>query len=153
MNGLRLVWRILAFMILGVVLSAGFTPNEGEKMLGDYVYKAITTDRTANMELGLFTNVAPTETITHATLTQPTGTGYAVKVITDATWTVTNDLSTYPLQTFTGGAGGWTGSVQGYFLNTNGVAKRILHIEVDAAGPFTIAENDTYDITLSNTIA
>lgn len=153
MNGLKLVWKILAFMIVGVMLQAGFTPDEGENLLGNYVYKAITTDRTADMQLGLFTNVAPGETITEATITEPTGTGYALKVLTDATWTVTADTTTYPQQTFTGGAGGWTGSIQGYFINTNGAVKRLLHIEVDGNGPYTINENDTYDIDLSNVIA
>ena len=153
MNGLKLVWRILAFMILGVVLFAGFTPDEGEKLLGDYVYKAITTDRTANMQLGLFTNASPGETLVLASVTEPTGTGYAKKTLTDATWNVSADTTTYPQQTFTGGAGGWTGSIQGYFINTNGATQRLLHIEVDGNGPYTINENDTYDIDLSNVIA
>ena len=51
------------------------------------------------------------------------------------------------------GAGGWTGSIQGYFIATKaaGGTKRIVHIEVDANGPYTIAENDTYKVTPGDT--
>lgn len=126
---------------------AGFTPNEGETLRGQIVHQRTHVDRAATLELGLFTNVAPGETITEATITEPTGTGYARIVLTDASWSVVGDLASYAQQTFTGGAGGWTGSIQGYFIASVGTTQRILFIEVDASGPYTIAENDTYKIT------
>src|SRR3990167_6449640 len=123
---------------------AGFVPNEGEVVIADVVCKRDLTDRIADLELGLFTNVAPDETINQAGLTEPTGTGYARITLTDASWTGAADARAYAQQTFTGGAGGWTGSVQGYFICTKGATKRLLFIEVDASGPYTINENDTY---------
>jgi hypothetical protein len=134
---------------------AGFTPNEGEALVADIIYKRALGDRDADLELGLFTNVAPGETITEATLTEPTGTGYARKDLTDASWTGSADTRAYAEQTFTGGAGGWTGDIGGYFIATKaaGGTPRVLHVEIDPGGPYTIAENDTYDITPNNTVA
>lgn len=132
---------------------AGFLPNEGETLVANLVFKNADVDRGTTTELLLFTNVTPTETITAATLTEPTGTGYARKTLVDATWSVAGDTASYALQTFTGGAGGWSGSIQGYAVVTTGTTPRILSIEVDASGPYTIAENDTYDITPSIAIA
>ena len=134
---------------------AGFTPDEGETLAGQVVFQRTHVDRDATLELGLFTNVAPGETITEATITQPTGTGYARINLTDASWSVVAGVASYAQQTFTGGVGGWTGSIQGYFIATKaaGGTKRLICIEVDAAGPYTINENDTYKITPNITIA
>lgn len=134
---------------------AGFVPNEGEALIADMVFKRVLTDRDADLELGLFTNVAPGETIDEASLTEPTGTGYARITLTDGSWTGAADARAYAQQTFTGGAGGWTGSIQGYFIATKaaGGTQRILCIEVDGAGPYTIGEGDTYKITPNVTVA
>lgn len=134
---------------------AGFTPDEGETLIANIIYKRILTDRDANLEIGLFTNSAPGETITHATITEPTGTGYARQDLTDASWTVSGDTATYATITFTAGAGGWTGDVVGYFIATkaSGGSQRLLHVEIDANGPYTMAENDTYQINLSNVVS
>lgn len=134
---------------------AGFTPNEGETLIANVIHKRTHADRDATLELGLFTNTGADETLTHAAVTEPTGTGYARITLTDASWSVTNDVASYAQQTFTGGAGGWTGSIKGYFINTvsSGGTKRLLYVEIDAAGPYTINENDTYKITPSITIS
>jgi len=132
---------------------AGFTPDEGENFLGNFIYKNVSTDRGTNLQLGLFTNSSVNETTTLSAITEPTGGSYARKTLTDASWTVTNDTSTYAAQTFTAGSGGYTGSVRGYFTATTGTTPKLLHIEVDAAGPYTLAENDTYTINLSNVVA
>jgi len=126
---------------------AGFVPNEGEVLIADLVCKRDLTNRIADLELGLFTNTSPDETIEHSALTEPSGTGYARLSLTDASWTGAADSRAYAQQTFTGGAGGWSGSVQGYFICTKGAAKKILFIEVDGNGPYTINANDTYKIT------
>jgi len=131
---------------------AGFTPDEGETVIAQVIHQRTHIDRAAGLVLGLFTNVAPDETITEATITEPTGTGYARIALNDASWSVVGPTASYALQTFTGGAGGWTGSVQGYFIATNGTTPRLLYVEVDAAGPYTISENDTYTITPNITI-
>lgn len=134
---------------------AGFVPDEGEALIADMVCKRTLTDRDADLELGLFTNVTPGETITEATITEPTGTGYARIDLTDANWTGSADTRAYAEQTFTGGAGGWTGSVQGYFIATkaSGGTQRLLFIEVDSSGPYTIGAGDTYKITPNVTVA
>ena len=134
---------------------AGFTPDEGEALIAQVIHQRIHADRDADLELGLFTNVAPGETLTHAAVTEPTGTGYARITLADASWSVVGDTASYAQQTFTGGAGGWTGAVQGYFIATKsaGGTKRLLYVEVDGNGPYTINENDTYKITPNIAIA
>jgi hypothetical protein len=132
---------------------AGFTPNEGETLIANLIFANADVDRGTNLELLLFTDTSPGETITAATLTEPTGTGYARIALTDGSWTVTGDTASYALQTFTTGTGGWTGSVQGYAIVTTGTTPRILTIEVDPNGPYTFNENDTYDVTPNVTIA
>lgn len=134
---------------------AGFTPNEGENLIANILYKRILADRDANLEIGLFTNAAADETLTHATVTEPTGTGYARQDLTDASWTVYNDTATYPQVVFTAGSGGWTGSVYGYFIATKSGSgtKRLLHVEIDPNGPYAMAENDTYQINLQNVVS
>ena len=134
---------------------AGFTPNEGETLIAQVIHQRIHDDRDATLELGLFTNAAADEDLTEATVTEPTGTGYARIVLTDATWDVTDDVASYAQQTFTGGAGGWTGSIYGYFVASvsSGGTQRLLYMEIDGNGPYTINENDTYKITPQITIS
>jgi len=132
---------------------AGLLPNEGETLVANLLFKNADVDRGTDLELLLFTNTTAPETITEATLTEPTGTGYARITLTDGSWTVTNDTASYALQTFTAGAGGWTGSIYGYAIVTTGTTPRIVAIEVDTNGPYTMSENDTYDITPNITVA
>jgi hypothetical protein len=133
----------------------GFTPNEGETLVANLVHKRVLTDRDANLELGLFTNAAADETLTEATVTEPTGTGYARIDLTDASWTVSGDNASYAEQTFTSGAGGWTGDVYGYFIATKsaGGTQRLLHVEIDSNGPYTMVEGSTYKVTPSVDVA
>ncbi len=130
----------------------GFLPDEGEALIAGQVIQNVVTDRGTNLQLGLFTNVAPGETITAAALTEPTGTGYARITLVDGSWTGAADARSYAEQTFTAGAGGWTGAVQGYFIVTTGTTPRIIAIEVDGNGPFTFNENDDYRVTPTITV-
>jgi hypothetical protein len=134
---------------------AGFVPTEGLALIANMVCKHVLTDRDADLELGLFTNSDADGTLTEATVTEPTGTGYARKDLTDASWTGAAEARAYAKQTFTGGAGGWSGSVYGYFIATkaSGGTPRLLFVEIDPAGPYTINENDTYDVTPNVTVA
>jgi hypothetical protein len=134
---------------------AGLMPNEGKTLAVNILCKRVLTDRDADLELGLFTNSSVGETTTLSAITEPTGTGYARKTLTDASWTILADTASYAKQTFTGGAGGWTGSVYGYFIATKaaGGTPRLLALEVDPSGPYTINENDTYDVTPTVTAA
>lgn len=130
----------------------GFVPNEGETIFLQVVFQRLHADRDADLELGLFTNVGLDETITLAAITEPTGTGYARFDLTDASWSIVGDIAQYAQQTFIGGAGGWTGAVQGYFVATKsaGGSQRLLAIEVDANGPYTIIEDAKYRVTPFN---
>lgn len=136
---------------------AGFVPNEGETLRGKLIWKRDQTDRDADLELGLFTNVSPGETITHAALTEPTGGGYARKTLTDASWSdadASGDRKfSYAQQTFQAAGGAMSGSIQGYFIATKaaGGTKRILAIEVDPNGPYSLAENAEYKVALGIT--
>lgn len=134
---------------------AGIVPNEGETLIAQLIHLGSHADRDADLELGLFTNASIDETITEATITEPTGTGYARKTLTDASWTVTGDTASYALQQFVGGAGGWTGSIQGYFIasKSSGGTQRCLYIEDDPNGPYTLAEGQTYDVTPNVTVS
>jgi len=127
---------------------AGILPNEGETFIANMVVKNVATDRGTNLQLVLFTNSSIGETITAATLTQPTNAGaYAAKTLIDGSWTVTNDTASYAKQTFTATGGNYSNPVYGYAILTTGTTPRILAIEADPNGPYTILENDTYDIT------
>ena len=134
---------------------AGFTPNEGEELIAQIIHQRIHADRDATLEMLLFDDVAPGETITEATISEVSGTGYARKTLTDASWVVTNDVASYAQQTFTAGAGGWTGDVAGYAIASvsGGGTQRLLYVEIDGSGPYTMAENDTYKVTPNITIS
>ena len=128
---------------------AGFLPDEGETLLLELAAQRILTDRDADLELGLFTNSAATETITEATITEPTGGGYARKALTDGNWSASGDESTYAQQTFTATGSAFTGSIYGYFIATKaaGGTQRLLQVEIDSNGPYTIPENGNYVMT------
>lgn len=129
---------------------AGFIPTEGLQLRANVVWKRVLTDRDATLELGLFTNSAPGMSITEGTITEPTGTGYARKTLADASWSgPTAGVVAFAEQEFEAGSGGWSGSIQGYFIAwvTSGGTQRILAIEVDPNGPYTLNEGDTYRIT------
>ena len=134
---------------------AGITPNEGETLIARILGLRTHADRDADLELVLFTNASIDETITEATLTEPTGTGYARITLTDASWSISADVLSYAQQTFTAGSGGWTGAVQGYAIVTksSGGTQRILWIEDDPNGPYTMNDGDTYKVTPNITIA
>ena len=132
---------------------AGILPNEGEHLVANLLFKNADADRGTDTELGLFTNTTTPETITAATLTEPTGGSYARKTLTDGSWTVTADLAAYAAQTFTATGSAYAGLIYGYFIVTKGTTPRIIAIELDNAGPYTMAQNDTYTITPNVTVA
>ena len=132
---------------------AGFRPDEGEVLSGNMLLKRVLSDRDANLEIGLFTNVAPTETITEATIVEPTGGGYARKTLTDGSWVEASSVFSYAAQVFTPSGGDWAG-VQGYFIATKSAAgtQRLMVIEVDVNGPYTIFDGNDYTITPQITV-
>lgn len=133
---------------------AGFTPDEGETLIGQVIHQRTHADRDADLELGLFTDAAPGETITEATITEPTGGGYARITLTDANWSVTGGVASYAEQTFTASGSDYSANVVGYFIATNsaGGTKRLLYVEIDGNGPYDINDGDSYAITPNITI-
>lgn len=134
----------------------GFVPNEGEALRGQLVWKRALGDRDADLELALFTNASPGESITAATLTEPAGNGYARQTLTDADWSEGDNggdrLFSHVQKTFTPSGGNWSG-VQGYAVITRAATgtPRLLAIEVDPAGPLTITPTSPYKVTLNMT--
>ncbi len=131
---------------------AGLLPTEGETLVANLLFKNASVDRGTGLQLGLFTNTPITSAITAATLTEPTGGGYARKTLTDGSWTVTGSVASYALQAFLATGTPYTGSVRGYFIVTTGTTPRIVAIEVDAAGPYVMNAGDTYNVTPNITI-
>ena len=132
---------------------AGLLPNEGEHLVANLLFKNADVDRGTDLDIGLFTNTTAPETIDAASLTEPTGGSYARKTLTDASWTVTNDVASYALQSFVATGSAMTGSIYGFFIVTKGTTPRIIAIEVDPNGPYTLAQNDQYDVTPNITVA
>jgi hypothetical protein len=131
---------------------AGVTADEGAKVMADLVYVGSNVDRGASLQIGLFTNSVSIGTLKGyllSQITEPTGGGYARKTLANASWTRAVGLSTYALQSFVATAGGFTGSIYGYFIATTGTTPRLLVVEIDPAGPITVAAGDHYDVTPS----
>lgn len=133
---------------------AAYLPDEGETFILNQVLKNITTDRGTDLHMGLFTNSTVSETTTYASITEPTGTGYARKTLTDASWTVsgTGTAATYAAQVFTA-TGTWVGNVYGYFIATKGSSPRLLALETISGGPYSFVNLDSISITPSITLA
>ena len=132
---------------------AGLLPNEGEHLVANLLFKNADVDRGTGLELGLFTNFTITESITAATLTEPTGGSYARKTLTDSSWVISADIASYPKQTFTATGSDFTGSIYGYFIVTKGTTPRVITIEVDEAGPYTVTQGGMYDVTPNVTVS
>jgi len=132
----------------------GFTPTEGLNLKANMFWKRSLGDRDATLELMLITNVAPGMSTAYASLTEPTGTGYSRKTLTDSSWSGPSAGAVgYAVQEFEAGSGGWSGNIQGYAVVSvsSGGTRRILGIEIDANGPYVLNEGDTYRVTLAMT--
>lgn len=133
---------------------AGVTPNEGETLILNLVYKNADVNRGSTLELGLFTNTSGlSETSVLADITPPTGGSYAIKTLTDASWGVTGDNATYATQDFTASGSDYSAAIYGYYIKTTGTAAKLLHFEVDSAAPITVTDGDTYRVDLSSVVA
>jgi len=132
---------------------AGILPNEGEHMVANLLFKNADVDRGTDLELGLFTNNSIGESTVETGVTEPSGGGYARITLTDANWIVTNDTADYPSQTFTAVGTDFTGSIYGYFIATTGTTPRLIAIENDPGGPYTITVGGSIAVAPKITIA
>jgi hypothetical protein len=133
---------------------AGILPNEGEEMIVKILAgeSALADERGTDLDLVLITNSTISETTTAGSLTQPTGTGYAPITLSDGSWTGSGDSRSYPIQTWTAG-GTWTGGVYGYAILTKGTTPRIMAMELEGGGPYSLNDGDTYSVTPTITVA
>lgn len=133
---------------------AGFTPDEGENLICNLIYKNADANRGSSLELGLMTNTigSLSETAVLADITEPTGGSYARKTLTDASWTVSGDNATYAQQTFTATGGAYSADVTGYFIATTGTSPKLLHVQFDTSAS-TMVEGADYQVDLSSVVA
>jgi len=125
---------------------AGILPNEGKALTADLII-----NQAEDFDLILITNASISETTTGASLTQPSGSGYAPVALNAGSWTGVADSRTYPKHTFTA-TGVWAGGVTGYAIVTRS-SNKIIAMELEGGGPYTFAADDTYDVTPTITVA
>lgn len=124
------------------------TPNVGVQ---EMLKRALNFSATGDVHLHLFkSNTTPAETDTVATYTEATFTGYSVKTLTGASWTITNadpSSASYAQQTFTSSAGSQNENVYGYYV-TNSADTILLWAERFSDGPYNIVNNgDAIQVT------
>lgn len=138
---------------------AGFLPNEGLDLRARILLARDFTDFVADKEIGLFTDVSPDATITEATISEPTGGGYARQTLTDGSWVIVGAQGDYPTITFTavGSGSDYSAPVYGYFIATksSGGTPRLLVVELDPGGPRSLVDSGgiPYEITLTGVMA
>jgi hypothetical protein len=127
---------------------AGICTNEGRALISTWLFSG-TSDRGANLEIGLILNTSVGVTSVLADIIQPTGGGYATKVIAPSAWTISNNGTTYNLTSeilFTPVGGPFVGDVAGYFIKSTGTTPRLLFAEVVQGVPYQVIEGDVYGI-------
>ena len=94
--------------------------DEGENWLLDVAFKKNISQPT-NVYLGLYTNsTEPAETATLASLTEPSGGGYArIAIACGGDWTLSSDQITAAPKTFAASGAAW-GNVYGYHRHVFG---------------------------------
>lgn len=115
-------------------------PNNGE---GDALEYFTNRASPQNLQLRLYTNnITPAETDTTATYTEASGSGYALILLTGASWNAPSEGApssiAYAQQTFT--FSGALGNVFGYYC-TRATSGRIALAERFTGAPFNIANN------------
>jgi hypothetical protein len=98
--------------------------------------------------LGLYTNIAqPAEDDVVADMSEPSGYGYARKILTRGSWTIVGDAATYAEQTFLASGGGW-GNIYGYFITTtaSGTGGKLMAVE-HLGSPLSVLDGKGIKIT------
>ena len=130
-------------------------PDEGETVILNVLLKRVLTDRDADLQVLLYTNVGLNlETATEAALTEPSGGSYGRKTLTDGSWSVSGDEGTYVAQDFTPSGASWAG-VYGAAVVTKsaGGTQRILGIAAYPSAPLTVADGETLRVDLTALVA
>lgn len=125
----------------------GLIPDEGEVLIANLIFKGGDANRGTSLQLGLMINTSVSETTVLADIVEPTGGTYARKTLADASWSVSGGFCTYALQTFQPVGSAYAQPITGYFIATTGTTPKLLAVEIDANGPYTIDTSNQYDIT------
>lgn len=122
--------------------------DQGETFLANAALKSAA--ESANLYLGLYTDVAePGETADLDTISElPAANGYARIAMPAANWTIVDDTSEQPQQTFTANGGSW-GNVSGYFITEvdSGNAGNLIAVENFSDGPYEVLDGLSVLIT------
>ena len=130
---------------------AGLITIDGSIVMGNLVFKLSEPNRTADLQLGLFTNTSGLSAASHlADITEPGGASYSRITLTDASWVNTSGILTYAATSFTATVA-ITGTIYGYFLATQGTTPKLFAYEIYAA-PFTFSTGDVFKITPTVTL-
>lgn len=131
-------------------MATAYTPEEGQELIGNLIFKNSDVNRGTSLQLGLMTNTTGIGTTTVlADITEPTGGSYARITLTDASWTVSSaGLCAYAKQTFVATGSAYSTNITGFFICTTGTAAKLLRVQVEDT-PIAIAENESYSVTPS----
>lgn len=152
------IWNILSNLAWALALAPFFLMaklcDEGEADMGLIYLKNQTQN--ANLYLGLYTSptTEPAEDATLASLTEPSGGGYARIALAPADWTQNGSIFTQPQKTFNCSGAAW-GNVYGYFICNvaSGTAGKLIAVEQFGDGPYNVpdggAVKETPKITFS----
>lgn len=120
--------------------------DEGENRTLNILFGALSVD--ATLYLGLYTNSSePGEAATLASITEPSGGGYARKSLTRGSWSIVADLASYAQQTFTASGADW-GNVYGWFIATSADGSGKLEAVGQFSGaPFNVTDGSNVKVT------
>ena len=121
--------------------------DEGENWLLDVAFKKNTSPPT-NLYLGLYTNsTEPAETATLASLTEPSGGGYArIAIACGGDWTLSSDQITAAQRPCS--VRGGLGNVYGYFIATSSDGSgKLLAVEQFSDGPYNVVDSGSVKVT------
>lgn len=122
--------------------------DEGENWLLDVAFKKGTSPPT-NLYLGLYTNTTePAEGASLASLTEPSGGGYArIAIACGGDLTLSNDQVTAAQKIFAASGAAW-GNVYGYFIATsNDGSGKLLAVEQFSDGPYNVVDGGSVKVT------
>lgn len=126
---------------------AGIIPDEGKTLLTNLIFKGGDVNRGTGLELGLFINSSVNASTTLSSLVEPTGGSYARIQLADANWSLASGFAIYAQHSFQPVGTAYAQPIYGYFIATKGTAPKLLCLELDTNGPYTITTTGLYDIT------
>src|SRR3972149_1032605 len=120
--------------------------NEGETRTLQILFGSQAVD--PNVYLGLYTNTTePLEGDNLASISEPSGFGYARKTLARGSWVITDDHADFAQQILTCVGGAW-GNVYGYFIATSiDGSGKLLCVEHFSNGPYNVQDGGSVKVT------